>query len=146
MSTTKASLGKVTEVCGALDSLTDYLGEVSYKMAAGIVSFSHHIEEEWLHIIVQRFVVQEEFGKQTQVLAINLQMENASVSVAGLLRGLTDSQFASFQIKSWWNVYLVLFAVHFKNRYSPFSVNLITWWMFPHTFGLIAIEIRERCV
>lgn len=82
MITTKASLGKLTEVCGALDSLTEYLGEISYKMAASIVSFSHHIEEERLHIVVQCFVVQEEFGKQAQVLAINLQMENASVSVA----------------------------------------------------------------
>ncbi len=48
-------------------------------MAADIVSFSHHIEEERLHIVIQRFVVQEEFGKQAQVLAINLQKANDSV-------------------------------------------------------------------
>lgn len=45
-----------------------------------------------------------------------------------------------------WNIYLVLLSVHFKNRYSPLSVNLITRWMFPHTFGLITVEIRERCM
>ncbi len=48
-------------------------------MAAGIVSFSHHIEEERLHIVIQSFVVQEEFGKQAQVLAINLQKANGGV-------------------------------------------------------------------
>lgn len=48
-------------------------------MAAGIVSFGHHIEEERLHIVVQSFVVQEEFGKEAQVLTINLQKANDSV-------------------------------------------------------------------
>lgn len=32
-------------------------------MAAGVVGFSHDIEEKRLHVVVERFVVQEEFGK-----------------------------------------------------------------------------------
>lgn len=40
-----------------------YLRKVSNKMAAGVVSLSHDIKEERLYVVVQRFVVQEEFCK-----------------------------------------------------------------------------------
>lgn len=66
----------LTKACGALDSLNDHLGEISNKMAASVIGFSHHIKEEWLHVVVQCLVVQEEFGKETKVLAINLQTAN----------------------------------------------------------------------
>lgn len=32
-------------------------------MTASVIGLRHHIEEKRLHIVVQRFVVQEEFGK-----------------------------------------------------------------------------------
>lgn len=32
-------------------------------MTAGVVSLSHDIEEERLHVVIKGFVVQEKFGK-----------------------------------------------------------------------------------
>lgn len=32
-------------------------------MAASVIGLRHHIEEKRLHVVVQGFVVQEEFGK-----------------------------------------------------------------------------------
>lgn len=32
-------------------------------MAAGVVSLGHDIEEKRLHVVIQRFVVQEQFSK-----------------------------------------------------------------------------------
>lgn len=32
-------------------------------MAAGVVGLSHDVEEKRLHVVVQRFVVQEELGE-----------------------------------------------------------------------------------
>lgn len=51
-------------------------------MAAGVVSFCHDIEQEGLNIVIQRFVVQEKFGQQTQVLTVDLEAkgeENTAV-------------------------------------------------------------------
>ena len=36
------------------------------------VIFGHYIEEEWVSVIVEGFVVQEALGKQTQVLGVCL--------------------------------------------------------------------------
>lgn len=52
--------------------LHSYLREVSNQMTPCVVSFSHDIEEERFNIVIQSLVVQEEFGQQTQVLAVNL--------------------------------------------------------------------------
>ena len=41
-------------------------------MTAIIIVDCQHIEEEGLHIVIQGFVVEEEFGEQTQVLAVDL--------------------------------------------------------------------------
>ena len=41
-------------------------------MAAGVVCLGHDVEEEGLHVVVQRFVVQEQLGQETQVLAVDL--------------------------------------------------------------------------
>ena len=49
-----------------------YLGEVAYKMAAHTVVLRENIEKEWLHIVVQRFVIQEQLGQQAQILTIDL--------------------------------------------------------------------------
>ena len=45
-------------------------------MAAVAVDFRQDVEEKRLHIKVQRFVVQEQFGDETQVLAVNLQVHH----------------------------------------------------------------------
>lgn len=41
-------------------------------MAARVVGLGHDVEQERFHVVVQGLVVQEEFGQQTQVLAVNL--------------------------------------------------------------------------
>ena len=41
-------------------------------MAAVAVHLAQHVEHEGLHVKVQRLVVQEQFGQQTQVLAVDL--------------------------------------------------------------------------
>lgn len=43
--------------------LHNYLGKVSHQMAASVIGLRHHVEEKRLHVVVQSFVVQEEFGK-----------------------------------------------------------------------------------
>ena len=49
-----------------------HLGEVSHEVAAGVVCFSHNIEEERLHVIIKRLVIQKELGQKAQVLTIDL--------------------------------------------------------------------------
>jgi len=48
------------------------LREISNKVASNVVIYRQHIEVERLHIIVQGLVVKEEFGEQTEVLAVDL--------------------------------------------------------------------------
>ena len=40
-------------------------------MAAKATGLRHHVEEERLDIEIERFVLQEEFGHQTEVLVID---------------------------------------------------------------------------
>lgn len=40
--------------------------------------------------------------------------------------------------------YLVFFPIHLEYRDGPFSVNLISWGVFPHTFGLWGLETQIR--
>lgn len=49
-----------------------YLREVSHQVAACVIGLGHHVEEEGLHVVVERLMVQEEFGQKTQVLAVDL--------------------------------------------------------------------------
>ena len=49
-----------------------YLGEVADQVAAGVVCLGHDVEEEGLHVVVQRLVVQEQLGQETEVLAVDL--------------------------------------------------------------------------
>ena len=53
-------------------SITAHLGEVPHDMAALLVNLSQYVEEKWLHIKVESLVVQEEFGHETEVLAVDL--------------------------------------------------------------------------
>lgn len=47
-----------------------HLAEVADRVASLDVADRHHVEEKGLHVVVQRFVVQEELGQQTEVLAV----------------------------------------------------------------------------
>lgn len=49
-----------------------YLRKISHYVEAFRVIFGHYIEEEWVSVIVEGFVVQEALGKQTQVLGVCL--------------------------------------------------------------------------
>lgn len=49
-----------------------YLREISHYVESFGVVFGHYIEEEWISVIVEGFVVQEALGKQTQVLGVRL--------------------------------------------------------------------------
>ena len=48
------------------------LAEVADEVAPLGVGDGHDVEEEGFHVEVERFVVQEELGKQAQVLAVLL--------------------------------------------------------------------------
>jgi len=39
-----------------------YFAKVSDSMTAFGISDCHNVEEKWLDIVIQRFVIQEEFG------------------------------------------------------------------------------------
>jgi len=39
-------------------------------MTAFSVSNRHNVEEKWFDIIIQRFVIQEEFSQQTEILTV----------------------------------------------------------------------------
>lgn len=52
--------------------LAGYLGEISDQVAARVVGLGHDVEEERFDVIIQSFVVQEEFSQETQVLTIDL--------------------------------------------------------------------------
>lgn len=41
-------------------------------MAAFVVVLREDVEQEGLHVVVERLVVQEQLGQQTQVLTVNL--------------------------------------------------------------------------
>lgn len=47
-------------------------GEVSYQVAALLVILGEDVEQKGLHIVVEGFVVQEQLGQQTEVLAVDL--------------------------------------------------------------------------
>lgn len=51
-----------------------YFGEVADHVAAELVVFGEHVEQEWLDFEVQGLVVEEQLGEQTQVLTICLRM------------------------------------------------------------------------
>jgi hypothetical protein len=48
------------------------LGEVADELSAAGVGRGHHVEEERLDVVVERLVVQEHLGKETQILAVDL--------------------------------------------------------------------------
>lgn len=61
----------------ATDSRGEYifranLREISDHVTAFVVHFRHHVEQEWLDVVVQRLVVQEQLGQQTQILTVQL--------------------------------------------------------------------------
>jgi hypothetical protein len=47
-----------------------YLAEVADGVASLRVPYSHDVKEEGFHIIVERFVVQEELGQKAEILTI----------------------------------------------------------------------------
>lgn len=49
-----------------------YLRKVSHYVTAFLIHLSQDVEEERLYIEVECLVIQEEFGHQTQVLAVDL--------------------------------------------------------------------------
>ncbi len=49
-----------------------HLGEVADQMTPVFVVLGENVEEERLDVVVQRLVVEEELGEQTQVLTVDL--------------------------------------------------------------------------
>ena len=52
-------------------SAISYIGEVAKDVAATPISLRHHVEEERVDIEIERFVLQEQLGHQTEVLAVD---------------------------------------------------------------------------
>ena len=46
------------------------LAEVSHNVAAVAVRDGHYVKQEWLHIVVEGFVVQKGLGNQAEILTI----------------------------------------------------------------------------
>lgn len=57
------------------------LGEVPNNVRALLVHLAQHVEAEVLHLVVQGFVVQEEFGQQAEALAVELSTNSSTCSV-----------------------------------------------------------------
>lgn len=67
-------------------------GKVAHQMAALLVVLGEHVEEERLHVVVERFVVQKQLSQQTQILAVDLvhvpiNFENGQVLTSVDFRG-----------------------------------------------------------
>ena len=52
-------------------------------MAAQLVHLCQHVEQEGLHIEVESLVVEEEFGKEAEVLAVDLVVTSVHVHSGG---------------------------------------------------------------
>ena len=48
------------------------LAEVAHQVAALRIVLGQDIEEEWLHVVVERLVIEEEFDEETEVLTVDL--------------------------------------------------------------------------
>lgn len=48
------------------------LGEIADDVSASFVDFTEDVKEEGLDVKIERLVVQEEFGQETEILSINL--------------------------------------------------------------------------
>lgn len=48
------------------------LREIADHVATSGVAFGHDVKEEWLHVIVQRLVIEKQFGEETKILAVYL--------------------------------------------------------------------------
>lgn len=57
-----------------------YLAEVPDQVSASLVHLTEHVEEEGVHVVVQRLVVQEQLGQQAQVLAVHLWTKGTGMS------------------------------------------------------------------
>lgn len=59
-------------------------------MATGVVRLGHDIEQEGLHVVIQRLVVQKKLGQQAQVLAVDLEAEKEDSHVGQECLNLPD--------------------------------------------------------
>ncbi len=50
-------------------------------MVAVLPALAHDVEEEGVHVVVQRLVVQEELGEQAQILAVHLRAQGIELGV-----------------------------------------------------------------
>jgi hypothetical protein len=53
------------------------------KTCTNVVHFSHDIEQKWLDVIEKRFVIEEHFGQQTEVLAVYLARDHQTTMLSG---------------------------------------------------------------
>lgn len=61
-----------------------HLGEVAHDVEALAVILRHDIEEEGVCVIIQRLVVEETLGQETQVLGITLQRKRLVTALGTL--------------------------------------------------------------
>lgn len=47
-----------------------YFAKVANRVTTFRVGQRHYVEKEGFNVVVQRFVIEEEFGKQTEMLAV----------------------------------------------------------------------------
>ena len=57
-------------------SFVTHFREVAHDVIAQNVQLTHDVEQEGVGVVVQRFVVQEHLGEETQVLGVRLQQQN----------------------------------------------------------------------
>ena len=93
-----------------------------FKWPHLLVVLSEHVEEEGLHVVVERLVVEERLGDQTKVLTVLLVL---------LTTHLKRQLYVSVDKK---NSYL-------KDRELVFSVDLVTRGMFPN--ALLSVSLHH---
>lgn len=60
------------------------LGEVADNMKSAIIALTHYVEEERIRVVVQRLVVEEQFGEKTQILSVLFVLPSVDLKEANL--------------------------------------------------------------
>lgn len=97
-----------------------YLGKVADDVGALSVHLGEEVKNERFHVEIKGFMVEEEFGQQAEVLAVDLGRRRHASSRVITRR---HACFPPPRVKPP-RGYLVVFAVHLVDRDVAFAVNL----------------------
>lgn len=79
------------------------LAEISHEPGSAVINLSHHVEKERFDIVEERFVVQKHFGKQAEVLTIDLVLAPIDLKDRDVI--------VTIDLVSWWMPHLAFCLV-----------------------------------